>query len=122
MNPSTSPPRSEVCALCGASLDGLRPDARFCSRPCRVEAGRIRAILSRSNPEAWVSLRSRLEAGQKASEGLLAGSRNPSSNATSASAPQTAIGRLLSGIFGRRQVRKPQAQPASANEQLTLFV
>jgi hypothetical protein len=122
VNPSTSPSRTKVCALCAASLDGLRPDARFCSPACRVEAGRIRAILSPSNHEAWASLRSRLEAAQKASEGLLAGGGQTLSKAGPPSEPQTAIGRLLSGIFGGRQLRKPKAPRVAASEQLSLFV
>jgi hypothetical protein len=84
------------CGLCGTSLDGLRPHARFCSRACRVEAGRIRAILSPSNAEAWVSLKSRLESAQKASERPEIGSLVDGLSL----APQTAIGRLLSGIRG----------------------
>ena len=33
------------CALCGASLEGRRADARYCSSACRVEAWRLRRLL-----------------------------------------------------------------------------
>jgi hypothetical protein len=34
------------CAVCGASLDGRRRDAVYCSPGCRREQGRIRAVLA----------------------------------------------------------------------------
>jgi len=33
---------SRACDVCGASLDGRRPDARYCSAACRREAARER--------------------------------------------------------------------------------
>jgi hypothetical protein len=41
---SRSPGR--VCVLCGAPLNGSRPDARHCGPACRREASRLRALLS----------------------------------------------------------------------------
>lgn len=32
-----------VCANCGTSLDGYRPQARHCGGPCRAAASRARA-------------------------------------------------------------------------------
>lgn len=34
-----------ACAVCGSSLDGSRPQARFCSAGCRTEAWRIRRLV-----------------------------------------------------------------------------
>ena len=34
-----------ACAICGESLEGLRPQARFCSAGCRTEAWRIRRLV-----------------------------------------------------------------------------
>jgi len=41
--PAPSPPRR--CAFCGASLEGRRADARYCSTACRVESWRLRRLL-----------------------------------------------------------------------------
>jgi hypothetical protein len=122
VSPSIAPSRTKVCALCGASLDGLRPDARFCRPACRVEAGRITTILSPENSKPYLSVAERLRACQEAYKVGFRGNDGRFSDADSALTPQTAIGRLLSGTFGRRQLRKPKAQPAPANEQLRLFV
>ena len=32
------------CPICGASLDGLRSDATYCSPACRMEASRLRRL------------------------------------------------------------------------------
>lgn len=81
-----------VCALCGTSLTGRRRQARFCSRACRVEAGRIRAILSPSNPEPYGSVAERLKAAQKPSKAPLPVDPSAPSEATG-----TAMMRLLAG-------------------------
>lgn len=123
MTRSTSPSRAEkVCALCGASLDGFRPDARFCDPSCRVEAGRIRAILSPANPEPYLSVAERLRSAQEAYKPPLVGNASTLLDVASPSLPQTAIGRLLSCNFGRRQLRNPEARRPTANEQLRLPV
>src|SRR5207247_1800799 len=116
----SQPSVARVCALCGEPLVDQRPHARFCSRACRVEAGRIRAILSPENREPYASVAERLDVAQKASKRRIA-TQEPSSQ-TSYPRPnrQTAIDRLLSAILGRRQVRMPRAQHATANEQLSL--
>src|ERR1700740_1800249 len=62
---STGTDHERVCALCGASLVDNRPHARFCTAACRVEAHRIRSILSPANPERYRSVRERLEAAQE---------------------------------------------------------
>jgi hypothetical protein len=87
-----------VCVVCGLSLIGRRPDARHCSPACRVEAHRIRAILSGSYSGPYRSVKERLEAGQKAykdalvtnDEGFLTGGRP--------SAKETAIGKLVPDV------------------------
>jgi hypothetical protein len=86
---------NRVCSLCGASLDGRRPHARFCSRACRVEAGRIRAILGPSNPEPYASVAERLEAAQKASKTLLSDPRAATQEPDASREARTAISKLL---------------------------
>jgi hypothetical protein len=111
-----------VCSLCGQRLVGQRPHARFCSNACKVEAGRIRAILSPENPEPYASVAERLDAAQKASKRRIT-TQEPSSQSSYPRAnQQTAIDRLLSAILGRRQLRAPRARHAMANGQLSLFV
>jgi hypothetical protein len=119
---STSLSRTEkVCALCGSSLAALRPDARFCTPACRVEARRISAILSPANPEPYLSVAERFRASEKAYKRLLTASNPTLADSTSASTLETAIGRLLSGNVGTRQAGKPRAQHTTANDQLSLF-
>ena len=47
--PRRSEPRRwwRRCLVCGASLDGRRSDARYCSGGCRTEAWRVRRLLGR---------------------------------------------------------------------------
>jgi len=122
MTSSTLQSGTRVCALCGASLDRLRPQARFCSNACKVEAGRIRAILSPENAEPYSSVAERLEAAQKASKRPIAAQMLGLQTSYRGPNQQTAIDRLLSAILGRRQLRTPRAQPAVPNGQLSLFV
>jgi hypothetical protein len=35
-----------VCAVCGSSLEGFRPQACYCGGGCRTEAWRIRRLVS----------------------------------------------------------------------------
>jgi len=121
MSPPISPFPTKVCALCGAPLDGLRPDARFCGASCRVEARRISAILSPSNSEPYRSLAERLSAAQTAYKPPLVSSEDRLREVASRWIPQTAIGRLLSGDAGG-QSRKSGARRTIANDQLRLPV
>jgi hypothetical protein len=49
------------CIVCGASLDGMRSDARHCGPPCRAEASRLRGILD-GNAGPYESVRERMAA------------------------------------------------------------
>lgn len=55
--------RNRVCRLCGASLDGMRVDATYCSPAHRVEGNRLKAILSGSSSAPYSSVAERLHAG-----------------------------------------------------------
>jgi len=50
------------CPICGADLSGRRSDAQFCSGACRVEAWRLRRLLSGREAGRYRSLRDRVEA------------------------------------------------------------
>jgi hypothetical protein len=113
---------TRVCALCGQPLVGQRPHARFCSNACKVEAGRLRAILSASNSEPYASVAERLEAAQKASKRPIATQEQSSQASYPRPNQQTAIDRLLSAILGRRRLRVLKPKHATANGQLSLFV
>lgn len=56
------------CSICGASLDGRRPQARYCSGACRAEASRIRRIVSGAQPDGFASLAQRLAHRRKSAQ------------------------------------------------------
>jgi hypothetical protein len=60
-----------ACRLCGASLMGRRPHARYCSGACRAEASRLRAILRGSKSSPYSSVAERLKVAEKRTRGLL---------------------------------------------------
>jgi hypothetical protein len=51
-----------ACALCGASLEGKRDDARHCSSACRVEAWRLRRLLEGRPVGRYASAHDRMAA------------------------------------------------------------
>jgi hypothetical protein len=66
-NPSAIDPEAaprRVCVICGAAIDGLRPDARYCCGACRSEGARIRAVLSGSKTVLYRSLKELAEKAQ----------------------------------------------------------
>lgn len=44
------------CAVCGASLEGQRSHARFCSGACRAEASRLRRIIAGEGADGYGSV------------------------------------------------------------------
>jgi hypothetical protein len=44
------------CAVCGASLDGRRPQALYCSGACRADASRLRRLLSGQEVDGYRSV------------------------------------------------------------------
>lgn len=62
--------RSEVCVLCGFSLEGMRSDALYCSGACRAEGGRLRAILRGEAAQGYRSVVQRLNARRRRTTGL----------------------------------------------------
>lgn len=50
------------CAVCGASLDGRRSDARHCTDACRVEGWRIARLLAGREAGRYATLAERLAA------------------------------------------------------------
>jgi len=105
--------RQRVCSLCGASLASYRPQARFCSNACKVEAGRIRAILSPSNPEPYSSVAERLKAAQKPSKASQTASEIDRQDPTEASDAKSAIAKLISHVKATtaNQESDPVIQP-----------
>jgi hypothetical protein len=94
--------RDSVCVVCGGLLASQRPDARHCSPAarhcspaCRVEASRIRAILSGSYSGPYRSVRERLQAAQKGVQNALAANDEGSLTGSSRSAGTTAIGKTV---------------------------
>ncbi len=59
-----------VCALCGASLQGRRSDAIFCSPSHRAEGSRLSRLLRSETVDGYSSVMERLEAIQKRTNGL----------------------------------------------------
>ena len=57
--------RSPVCVLCGSTLRGRRPHARFCSGACRAEGSRLQAILSGVPTAAYRSIAERMSVAEK---------------------------------------------------------
>jgi hypothetical protein len=55
-----SPSTVRCCRLCGASLEGKRSHARFCTPAHRAEAARLRRILSAAEPGKYPSVHHRL--------------------------------------------------------------
>jgi hypothetical protein len=47
---------NRVCPVCGASLEGRKRDAVYCSPGCRREQGRIRAVLTGRSDGPYSSL------------------------------------------------------------------
>lgn len=87
--------RDSVCVVCGGLLAGQRPDARHCSPACRVEASRIRGILSGTYSGPYRSVKERLEAAQKGVQNALAADDEGSLTGSSRSAGSTAIGKTV---------------------------
>jgi hypothetical protein len=56
------------CVFCGGSLDGKRPQARFCSSTCRREACRVRALLSGRSDSGYPTLAAWAESVQSAGQ------------------------------------------------------
>ena len=50
-----------ICVVCGASLAGMRSDARYCGPPCRAEASRLKRILD-GRESAYQSVHERIKA------------------------------------------------------------
>lgn len=44
------------CAVCGAGLDGLRADARYCSTACRTDASRLGRLLAGRPVDGFASV------------------------------------------------------------------
>jgi hypothetical protein len=87
--------REAVCALCGASLRGRRPQARFCGPPCRIESSRLRAILNGNYAGPYRSVVERLQAAQKAYKGTLVTNAGGPLAPENHSVPTSAVSRLL---------------------------
>lgn len=51
-----------ACPVCGASLDGRRADAVYCSNGCRQEAYRFRRLLAGRPVGRYVSVSDRMAA------------------------------------------------------------
>ncbi len=59
-NRDAAPAPGRLCAICGASLDGRRAHARYCSGACRAEASRLRRIVAGQEPDGFRTLADRL--------------------------------------------------------------
>ena len=57
---ATEPERR--CPVCAQTLEGKRADAVYCGGPCRVEAWRIRRLLSGRSAGRYRCLKDRVEA------------------------------------------------------------
>ena len=62
-----------VCALCGASLEGHRVDARYCGGPCRALASDFGRILDGDPNAPYSSVAERLARANPRTRKLLMG-------------------------------------------------
>jgi hypothetical protein len=60
--PGVAAPAARTCAFCGADLAARRSDARYCSAACRVEAWRLRRLLSGARVGRYATPRDRMAA------------------------------------------------------------
>jgi hypothetical protein len=96
---SISKSAERVCVVCGSSLINRRSEARHCSAACRVEASRIRGILSGTYSGPYRSVKERLEAAQKAYKDALVTNVTSDGGSLSSDTPsarETAVGKLVS--------------------------
>lgn len=65
---SCAPPSERVCPACGASLEGRRADARYCTGACRAEASRLERLLAGKPVDGYTSLIEYMDSPQKRTE------------------------------------------------------
>jgi hypothetical protein len=53
-------PTARRCALCGASLEGRRPQCRWCSDGCRTEGSRLARLLAGRPVDGYQALGDRV--------------------------------------------------------------